>query len=158
LQLTLENKDIQQLVDDYVRHTQLLFEGKDNVLGFAFSVNGKLSTVDTFGSATLFSKLRTKLLKSAASEAAFSFNAELAFTNPSEEEVNAFIAAANKGEVVQSPTGEDTVVKRYKKKTSEAFETFHLDECLHTAIYTIDENEAENDNPYSQYGGFRRRR
>jgi O-acetyl-ADP-ribose deacetylase (regulator of RNase III) len=137
LQLTLEDEDVQATVEAYLRHVQACFERKSEVVGFAFSINGKIQAIETFGSANLFGKLRAKLLKSAASEAAFAVDAKADFTHPTEADVKELIRAADSKGATKKPLDDETVMEHHKSSTSEMFKTLHLGDCLHTTIYAL---------------------
>jgi len=140
LQLTLENENVQAVIDDYVQQIQSCFDGKNDVLGFAFSVNGQISTVEMFGSAALFNKLQHKLLRSAASEAVIASGADADYVHPDDVEVQEFITAAGAAQSERKKTDSDTFSEHHRSSQSDMFETYHLDDCLRTAIYSTDKN------------------
>mgnify|MGYP005840779629 CR=1 FL=1 len=69
LQLTLENKKVQEAADAHVRTLAGVIEGRRDVIGLAVVMNGQVSSVDVYGSAALFAKLWPKLVRSIAVEA-----------------------------------------------------------------------------------------
>jgi hypothetical protein len=69
LQLTLENKKVQEAADAHVKALTPVIEGRRDVIGLAVVVNGQVSSVDVYGSAALFAKLWPKLVRSVAVEA-----------------------------------------------------------------------------------------
>ncbi|NDW19245.1 hypothetical protein D0T53_10005 [Dysgonomonas sp. 216] len=69
LQLTLEDKDLKALTIEYMNALKPALEGRKNITGIAFCINGKISTIEWFGNSALFDKLKIKLLESAANEA-----------------------------------------------------------------------------------------
>ena len=159
LQLTLENDKIKGSVTEYVNALQSAFNGKNNVLGFAFFINGKISTVETFGNAALFKKLQKKLLEAAASEAFEQYDEKLKFTKPTLVMLNAFIEVAEKGTETARQTS--THIMEYTKKTDNSIllRTVNTDAgkaALHTSIYsTEDLSVGDNDSGY-RYGGMQR--
>jgi hypothetical protein len=68
-QLMMESDKLRETTEQYIKELQPSIDGKDDVIGYAFAVNGKLSSADVFGSHALFAKLWPKLIKSAAVEA-----------------------------------------------------------------------------------------
>jgi hypothetical protein len=141
LQLTLENRKIKRNVTGYVNILQPAFDGKDNVLGFAFFVNGKISTVETFGNAALFKKLQKKLLEAAAFEAFEQYDVKLEFSTPFPIMLNTFIEAAEKGAETARQTS--THIIEYTKKTNGTIllRTINTDAgnaALHTSIYSTE--------------------
>src|SRR5262249_28607747 len=69
LQLTLENKELLQAAGAYTKALSGIIEGDQDVIGYAFAINGKLNSADIYASSALFRKLWPKLLKAAAIEA-----------------------------------------------------------------------------------------
>jgi len=69
LQLSLENKKVAENVDDYVRALVAITNGRTDVIGYAFSVNGQINSADVYVSNALFKKLWPKMLKASATEA-----------------------------------------------------------------------------------------
>ena len=69
LQLTYENDSLNRSVDAYIQELSGIIDGKKNVTGFAFAINGEVNSVDVYRSNTLFRKLWPKLLRAAATEA-----------------------------------------------------------------------------------------
>src|SRR5688572_27253755 len=69
LQLSLENGRVAATADEYVKRLSGLLDGKSDVIGFAFAVNGELNSADTYVSNALFRKLWPRMLKAAAVEA-----------------------------------------------------------------------------------------
>jgi len=63
LQLALENKEVQKTADDYVNGLSGIVNGKTDVIGYVFAINGKVNSADVYASSTLFKKLWPKLLK-----------------------------------------------------------------------------------------------
>jgi hypothetical protein len=142
LQLTLDNEHLQKSVKEYLGAIRPAFEGKSGITGFAFSINGRISTVENFGSVELFGKLRDKLLESAASEAFSKYDRKLDYSIPSAEDVKNFIIAAKSGQENASKTGEITLERRYETSRSILFKTYHEDEGkkekVHTSVYNTD--------------------
>ncbi|HWS90337.1 MAG TPA: DUF6569 family protein [Pyrinomonadaceae bacterium] len=68
-QLSLENDKVRASADEYVKALSGVVEGKRDVLGFAFAVNGRVSSADLYASPALFRRLWPKLLKASAVEA-----------------------------------------------------------------------------------------
>jgi hypothetical protein len=69
LQLALENKKVAATADEYVNKLAGVINGKNDVIGYAFVINGKINSADVYASNFLFKKLWTKLLKASAVEA-----------------------------------------------------------------------------------------
>ena len=69
LQLSLENKQVAATIDEYIRQLGGAINGKSDVIGYAFAINGRINSADIYVSNALFKKVWTKMLKAAATEA-----------------------------------------------------------------------------------------
>ena len=97
LQLALENKKLEARRRAYA--DALLAQGRkaDDIVGFAFAVNGKLSSADVYPAGALFQKMWPKLLDAAATEA-IGEKRGTEEAAPSVAAVRAFLAAAEQGQ------------------------------------------------------------
>jgi len=141
LQLTLEHEKIKGSVSEYINALQPAFDGKDDILGFAFFINGRISTVETFGNAALFKKLQKKLLEAAASEAFEQYSEKTKFATPSYAALKTFMELAEKG--VETARQTSAHIMEYTKKTDKTIlmRTINTDAgkaALHTSIYAVD--------------------
>lgn len=98
LQLTLENRTLQEKVGDFEKALLPACEGRAGVVGVVFVVNGKVSGAEVYGSCGLFQKAWPKLLRSAAVEALAEKPKDRPAACPSAREVEAFLATASKAE------------------------------------------------------------
>jgi hypothetical protein len=96
LQLTLEHKKVVEAVEAYVKKLAGSPEGKNDVIGYAVVINGKVNNADVYGNAALFKKLWPKLLKASAVEAVAAKN-DKKFEPATTDAVRAFLAEAEKG-------------------------------------------------------------
>jgi hypothetical protein len=69
LQLTLENSKIKQEVTACVEQMTDQLNALDDVVGFAFAINGELNSADIYGEKELFTKMWPKLIEAAVTEA-----------------------------------------------------------------------------------------
>ncbi|MFN0139377.1 MAG: ARPP-1 family domain-containing protein [Pyrinomonadaceae bacterium] len=69
LQLSLEDKKVVANIDEYVKALSGVINGKSDVIGYAFAINGKINSADIYVSNSLFKKLWMKNLKATATEA-----------------------------------------------------------------------------------------
>jgi hypothetical protein len=69
LQLSLENKTLQDTIDGYIKDLSGCVGDHNDVIGFAFAINGHINSADIYPSSELFHKLWPKLLKASAIEA-----------------------------------------------------------------------------------------
>lgn len=82
LQLTLENKNLKNKLSDYKEMFLPLVKDKNNVIGYAFAVNGVLNSADIYANKTLLKKLWPKIIDAAATESVSEYKKELSFSNP----------------------------------------------------------------------------
>ena len=98
LQLSLENKKLEERRQAYIAKVKPAGETGSDIVGYVFAVNGKLNSGDVYPSNGLFAKMWPKLAEAAATEAI----AEKAAAQgdgivPSTDDVRAFIARAEAG-------------------------------------------------------------
>jgi hypothetical protein len=98
LQLTLEHKKLLEAIEGHIKKLKDAPEGKEDVIGFAVCINGKVNNADVYAANSLFLKLWPKLLKAAAVEAVAE-KKDGKFTEPKEATVLTFLADAEKGKV-----------------------------------------------------------
>jgi hypothetical protein len=97
LQLTLENNKLREAVDAYVKKLAPIIDGKNDVIGYAFAVNGEINSADVYASHDLFQKLWPELLKGSVVEAIAEFKKGKTFKPVTALAVQAFLADAEKG-------------------------------------------------------------
>lgn len=97
LQLALENDVLVKAEAEYLAALQSAGEKDADVVGYAFAVNGKLSTADIYPSNGLFRKMWPKLVKSAAAEAIAARTAVRPEPAPSTGAVGSFLEGAEHG-------------------------------------------------------------
>lgn len=148
LQLTLEDKDLRLSVKEYTEVMNKAFEGKNNIVGFAFCINGKISTVEYFANSRLFEKLRAKLVESAANEAISQYEKDKDFALITAKEVEDFIAKAEEGKAETTITTESMTEEKRETKESIMFSTFEKElsgeHPIHVSIYSYSGPETEN--------------
>ncbi len=69
LQLTLENKKVQEAANQYVGKLSSIPNSQKDAIGFAFAINGKFNSAEVYSSHALFKKLWPKLLTASSVEA-----------------------------------------------------------------------------------------
>jgi hypothetical protein len=100
-ELALENKDVQKSADGYMKALSGIVDGKPNVIGYVFAINGKINSADVYASSALFKKLWPKLLKSSAIEALAELRRDEKFEQPGKDSVRSFLDDAAKGKEEQ---------------------------------------------------------
>jgi hypothetical protein len=117
LQLTLENKDVQNTAGEYINKLSSIIEGKNDVIGFAFAINGQINSADVYSSHALFKKLWPKLLESSAVEALGELEKDKTYKAVTTEDVTAFLDEAKAGETdVKEVTARVRMIKRETEK------------------------------------------
>jgi hypothetical protein len=96
-QLALENKEVQQSADSYVKALSGIVDNKPDVIGYVFAINGKINSADVYASSQLFKKLWPKLLKASAIEAVAELHRGEKFEAPRADAVQGFLEDSPKG-------------------------------------------------------------
>ena len=113
LQLSLENGKVVATSAEYKRQLQNVINGKSDVIGYAFSINGRLNSADIYSSNALFKKLWLKMLKASTIEAVADANGRKAVESAKPADVSALIVDADKAKARERPaSGGSRVVTR----------------------------------------------
>jgi hypothetical protein len=131
LQLTLENRDVKASADNYLTDLSKSLDDAPDAIGLAFAINGKISSIDIYGSHALFKKMEPKLLKSAAIEAVAELQKGKTFENPLVVEVEAAITAAQTAKPAEEKLTERVKTLTCENKDSVLFETRDQDVSIH---------------------------
>jgi hypothetical protein len=97
LQLTLENKPLNDAIAGAIKELSGLPDKHADAIGCAVAINGKVIGADTYASAGLFKKLWPKLLKAAVIEAMAEQKKDQKVAAPAEDDVKTFVADADHG-------------------------------------------------------------
>jgi ARG/rhodanese/phosphatase superfamily protein len=117
LQLALENKNLKQATDDYLKKLLPIVEGKNDVIGYVFAINGQINSADVYSSHALLKKLWPKLIESSATEAVGEFEKGKTYDQVKAEAVKAFLMDAESGKASEKEvTSRVTSVKRETEK------------------------------------------
>jgi len=104
-----------------------VLNGKTDVIGFAYAINGEINSAEVYNNKSLFRALWPKLLDAAITEAITEYNGEHQFRPVSAEEVKAFFETALSGSTAERKVWRTTRVKTYTTPTTVLFETLDLD-------------------------------
>ena len=96
LQLSLENEELKDAQRGYLEALKAAGEQENDIVGFAFAVNGTINSADVYPSNGLFRKMWAKLLTAGVIEAIGHRN-EPVVPVPAVDAVHAFLAAAESG-------------------------------------------------------------
>lgn len=118
LQLTVENRKVQETAESYIKGLSDIVKGKTDVIGYAFAINGKINSADVYASSALFKKLWPKLLKANAVEAIAELKRGDDFEPVTETMVQEFLSAAEKSgtDSEKAVTGRVTLLTRESKE------------------------------------------
>lgn len=124
LQLTLENKDVEKNIKDYISNISRMIKDKTNILGLAFAVNGVFSSADIYGSSSLFVKLQPKLLEASATEALTEYSSMRESKNLSANELVKWLDDAEKGKQKNKSINKQVHLKVKESNKDILFETY----------------------------------
>jgi len=96
LPLSLEAKEVLAAADQYVAKLSNLIDGKADVIGYTFAINGKVVSMDVYGSPELFRRVWARNLKANAIEAFAELQKNAKFGAPDAKAFQTFLAEANK--------------------------------------------------------------
>lgn len=113
LQLSVENRKVQETSGAYIKALAGIVQGKRDVMGYVFAINGQVNSADVYASSSLFKKLWPKLLKANAVEAIVELQREK-FEPATPEDAKVFLAESEDGKIA-----EKDVTQRVKLVTRE---------------------------------------
>jgi hypothetical protein len=132
LPLTLENSRVRADSGEYVKVLSEIVEGKPDVIGFLFAINGEINSADTYGSSALFLKLWPKLLKASAIEAVAESDGKDTKREASIADIEAFFETSENATVTDERSVTDRIrMITLETKTSVFLESFDRSTLLH---------------------------
>jgi hypothetical protein len=123
LQLSLENENLKQVVEEYVKKLSPIIEGKNDVIGYVFAINGQINSADVYSSNALFKKLWPKLIESSATEAVGEFEKGKTYTQPQSDAVKAFLTDAESGKADEKEVTSRVISVKRETEKNLLFET-----------------------------------
>ncbi|HEY5912008.1 MAG TPA: DUF6569 family protein [Verrucomicrobiae bacterium] len=123
LQLTLENKELEEVRKQYLEKLNGILDGKTDVIGFVYAINGEINTAEVFNNKSLFRALWPKLLDAAITEAITEYNPSARSKPVLAEQIKVFFETALSGSVKERDVSISTRVKTYSTATTLLFET-----------------------------------
>jgi hypothetical protein len=117
LQLTLEDKQLLESLDKYMKDLAKITDGQTDVIGYAVAINGQVEGADVYGAAALFQKLWPKLLNSCAVDALAEFDKDKKFNPATVDDVKDFLVKAADGKKTEKEVSKrvNVVTKDSKK-------------------------------------------
>lgn len=116
LQLSLEDRKVVANIDDYIRNLGSIVNGKSDVIGYAFAINGQINSADIYVSNALFKKLWPRMLKASATEAVAEQRAVRLAAPVKAESIKAFLSEASKPKPVDSAAASGATVRKREDK------------------------------------------
>ncbi len=117
LQLSLENGKVTATSAEYIRNLQNIIAGKNDVIGYAFAINGKLNSADIYSSNALFKKLWGKMLRATTIEAVAEANGRSVGAPAKPADVSAFLTDSDKAKAEEKrASGGARVITREDKE------------------------------------------
>ena len=117
LQLTLENKLVKDTSNDYIKNLSSIINGKRDVIGFVFAINGQINSADVYSSNALFAKLWPKMLEASAVEAIAELKSGEKFQPVDASAVKTFLRESQTGKAeTKKVTARTSVVKSETEK------------------------------------------
>lgn len=123
LQLTLENNVVKETADEYTKALSSAIAGKNDVIGYAFAINGGINSADVYSSHALFVKLWPKLLKASALEAIAEFDKAGKSEEVTTDSVQAFLAEAEAGAAEKKQVTQRVAMEKRESDKHLFFET-----------------------------------
>lgn len=123
LQLSLENAELTDEVEEYAAALRGIIDGQEDVIGVAFTINGEMNNADVYGSHDLFVRLWPRLLRAAATEAIAEHNGEEADRIGSIEAVRECFRDAGRADEEREETGGRILTITRRSDKNVLFET-----------------------------------
>ena len=119
MQMAMESKPVVDATGGYVRDLAKIVDGQNDVVGYAYAINGKLNSAEVYASRELFLKMWPKLVRASAAEAlAERPKAQASQKAPEIPAVQAVLSEAEKApEASKQANGPLTVVKKESAQT-----------------------------------------
>lgn len=144
LQLTLENVDLDSIRNDYRSRFISVPDQDNDIIGFAYAINGELYGADIYNSARLFQKMWPRLLNAVIVEAITDFKGDtVSFDTP--ENVLEKMAAAYSGDPEKKEINDATLSVTFEHSEIIVFETHDemRNNWLHKSFLVKDTTESE---------------
>jgi hypothetical protein len=123
LQLSLEDKKLQETVAAYVKDITPLPDKHNDVIGFAAVINGKVASAEIYGAHGLFMKLWPLLVKATATEAIAELEPDRKIAAVTAVAVSSFLADAERGKSTTRDVTPRVTLRQHESKESVLFES-----------------------------------
>lgn len=142
LQLTLEDKEVNKAVQEYVNLFSNIVKNSEDAVGFAYAINGKVEGAEIYSSNELFGKLWPKLLQAGSLEAVAELQKTDEFVVPAAKSVRAFLQDDEKAEISEKHINEQLKLVTRLSKDKVVFETYRQGrrQALHKSYIRADQD------------------
>ena len=123
MQLALEDQHVNDRVGKYTAALSKTVDGKADVVGYAYVVNGKFSGADVYDSADFFRRMWPKLLQSSATEALSETGQAKAAAPMTIAGLQQALAASDQGRAVAPKTNGGLAITKKESDKSLVYET-----------------------------------
>lgn len=143
LELTLEDKDVKKLTENYKSSLEKVIEGKKNIIGFAFAINGEINSAEIYSSSDIFLKLWPKLLQASAVEATAKYDKDAEYTHPSVKSVKEFLAESDSVKIHKDKIDSQVSLSTKEATNKVVFETYRKGQSgpIHTSHIRTDKDD-----------------
>ena len=140
LELTLENKVVKKAVQEYVNLFSRLIESKEDTVGFAYAINGKVDGAEIYSSSELFKKLWPKLIQASSLEAIAEIQETKEYRIPTVRYVRAFLRNEENARISEKQINEQLKSVTRLSKEKVVFETYDQSrkQALHKSYIRAD--------------------
>ncbi len=121
--MTMRTPVVQKSIDGYLKDLKSAIDGKPDVIGYAFAIDGKVNSADVYSSHDLFTKLWGKLLRASAIEAVSQYDAAKKFAPTTMAAVKAALQDADSGKASARQLTDRTSVLVKETPRNVVFET-----------------------------------
>ncbi|MBO0724298.1 MAG: hypothetical protein J2P52_01755 [Blastocatellia bacterium] len=112
--------------NDYVKNLSSIINGKHDVIGFVFAINGQINSADVYSSNALFVKLWPKMLEASAIEAVAELKADEKFQPVEADAVKGFLRESQAGKTETKKVTARTRLVKSETEKNLFFETSDL--------------------------------
>jgi hypothetical protein len=137
LQLTLENRNVENLSGEYVDAIEDLVSGQRDVVGYVFAINGEINSGDIYGNRTLFEKLWPKQIKASAVEAVSEMDKDGNYGAPAVSGVTSWLDSAGRAAAEEKQIDDNNVAREQDSKDNMSYESYEPSapsQYIHKAI------------------------
>src|SRR5260370_40194724 len=121
--MSMEAPAVRRSIDGYIQELAGIVNGKSDVVGYAFAIDGKINSADIYSSHDLFARLWMKLLRASSVEAVTEFQPGKKFEPVPVTSVKTALQDADSGKASAKDLTERTRVVTRETGNNVVFET-----------------------------------